>query len=159
MIFLYLALLFGFAWWLTDKYLGENFLPYLKYAALIFIGILIAVDAYMFIETERFYNAKIAGGERGIKYSHWNGTGTQEIYVYDLQGIDSSNIVAYHEIEHQTMRVFTGVLPTLGLFIGGAMIFQVLYILYMGAYHGMTTKKKTDNPVHMDDLKTVDRGA
>jgi hypothetical protein len=39
------------------------------------------------------------------------------------------------------------------------MIFQVLYILYMGAYHGMTTKKKTDNPVHMDDLKTVDRGA
>jgi len=54
MLFLFLAILFGFIWYAMVKELKSEFNRYLKYGSLFLIVLLVAIDLFMFIETNRY---------------------------------------------------------------------------------------------------------
>lgn len=53
MLLMFLAILFGFIWYVMNKELKSEFNRYLKYGSLFLIVLLVAIDVFMFIETER----------------------------------------------------------------------------------------------------------
>lgn len=57
MLYTYFALLFGFIWFIADKELKDSFNKYLKYSSAFFILLMIAIDLFMFVETERYLHA------------------------------------------------------------------------------------------------------
>lgn len=57
MVYLLFALALLLVWWLIDRSLKKQFLPYLKWPALIMIAILASVDIFYWVETDRLINA------------------------------------------------------------------------------------------------------
>jgi hypothetical protein len=143
MIFAFLAMMFLFLWWLSDKHLKDKFNPYLKYSSLFVIIVIFFVELYMFIETERFLKAKEIGGDLGISYSYFNNATnlTVETTMYAKQDIDSGTIMAYHWTEYEAMPIITGMLQYLLMFVGFTLLIQYLWMVY---YYNTYGKKEDD---------------
>lgn len=149
MILFYFGLLLLFIWWIANKALGDNFIHVLKYSTLLFIAIFIALDAFMFIETERFFKAKAIGGDLGITYSYFNNNtnSTVTTTMYGKQTDDSANIMAWHFSEFTVMGIFTYALPFLAIMIIGSFILQYLWIWYLTATDQMHKKPDKNSPL------------
>lgn len=138
MIFMYAALLFALIWYISDKSLKERFIPYLKWGSLIFIGVLACTDAYFFIETARFYDARAIDNTNGVSYSWYNNvTNTTVTHsMYAKQDIDSGTILAYHAMEMWVMEDIVGLMPYLAIFCAATLAIQFVIILYSNAING-----------------------
>jgi hypothetical protein len=137
MIFLYMGLFFLGLWYIADKGLGKKFISYLKWSSLLMIGLLIAVDLYFFVETERFLTAREAGGDLGLGYSYFNNDTnlTVETVMYGKQTVDSGTVMAYHYAESGMMELLVQMLPEFAIFLGSVFILQYVYLLYMSVMH------------------------
>jgi len=132
MIFILAAIAFGFLWYLADRYLKNDFLPYLKWSAPILIVLLVAMDVFLFVETERMLYAREIGDDVGVSYSWYNAVtnSTTTHSMYGIQDDESAVIWQFHDLEYWTMDFMTGVLPFLMIFMTAMFILQYALIMY-----------------------------
>ena len=132
-----LSLMFLLIWYLADKYLKDRFNPYLKYSAILFIGILIAVDLFMFVSAERMINI-----QHEIEVNNTLMT-TCLSYTYNITDSNATTTLfcptdkeslatmSYLKSEYEIMQYFTMLLPYLAIFIALMMVIQYLYLSYV----------------------------
>lgn len=131
MIYLVFGLLLCLLWYLADKNLKGQFLPYLKWPALIFALFFVGYDIYYNIQLERIIHIDEDHAD-GIKYSYYDNVTntTNEVKLYALQGTDRGEVFSFFKAE-QGMDSFLGSImaDVLYLCIFG-LIVQYLSILY-----------------------------
>jgi hypothetical protein len=126
-----------FLWYLADKSLKNNFLPYLKWPALIFAMYFIGFDIYYNMEYNRIIEIDMVH-DNGILYTHWdnNTNTTQETRLYAVQGYDRGVIFSYFKSEYELNSLFGGLLgPILLLCIFG-LVTQTMMIIYNNYKNG-----------------------
>lgn len=133
MILFVFGLMFALLWYIADRNLKDQFLPYLKWPAAIFICIFLLTDVYLQIETGRMMEVRKIYGNAGLGYSYFDNVTNSTVAssMYGVQDIDSGTLMAYHKIEAWTWEDITGLLPYLGIMMALGAAFQVLWTYYI----------------------------
>ena len=131
MIYLLFGGLLLLLWYLADKNLKNDFLPYLKWPALLFALYFIGFDLYYNIELNKIIEID-KDHANGLLYSHYdNATNTtMETRLYALQGYDRGEVFSYFTAENQLNSMFGGLLGYMLLLCIFGLIVQTLMILY-----------------------------
>lgn len=134
MIYLIFGMLLLLLWHLADKGLKKDFLPYLKWPALVFALYFVSFDIYYNIQLERIIHID-EDNTNGLLYSYYNNATntTNEVRLFALQGEDRGMVFAFFRAE-DGFDSFLGsimgevlMLCIFGLFVQYAMILYGRY--------------------------------